>query len=252
LYRKIIKYNQVDVVKSSLEIPLVHIIESEQKEERQQQDNKLAEEALRLEEKLAEIIRQAEQQANDIIRQAGKEADKIRKQARDEGYQAGLRDGLQEGKRMGYQAGYEEAMKATEELKEKAKSLLQSAHRESREYISRTKKEIIRLAAAMAKKIIHTDIDLNDAVIVEMVKEALHRSEEKKQVLLRSPAKFVSVLKANIDEFEKICPHATFVVLEDATIESPGCVIETEDQVINLEVDLQLNNIIEALSGMVK
>ncbi|NLU36669.1 MAG: hypothetical protein GXX01_06600 [Clostridiales bacterium] len=244
---RIIKHNQVDIAGSSLEIPVVPI-ESEKESEKPAGDGQAAEETIRLNEELQELINRAEKQAENIIRQAHEEADSIRRQAREEGYQAGLK----EGKRTGYREGYEEAVKETEELKEKAKALLESAHRESREYISRTKAEIIRLAAAMARKIIHFNIDMNDEAIVEMVKEALHRSEEKKQVLLRSPAEFVSVLKANMDQFEKICPHANFIVLEDATVESPGCVIETEDQVINLEVDQQLNNIIEALSAMVK
>lgn len=246
--RRLIKNNQIDIVSGSLEIPLTPISLTSQKEMQPDIDSEMQEEVCQTRERLDEMIKKAESQAAEIISNAREEAESIKQQAREEGWQAGF----QEGRDSGYQAGYEEAIQSSEKMKEMARALLQNAHLKSREYISKTKEEIINLAAAMARKIIHTRIDMDDECIVEMVKEALHQSEEKNQVLLRCPVEFISVLQANSSQFEKICPNANFIILEDPTVKGSGCVIETEDQVIDLEIDQQLNNIVSALGTLVE
>jgi flagellar assembly protein FliH len=248
LSRKLIKNNQVDMVSGSLEIPLTPINLTSETEIKPDIEPELQQELNKTRARLDEMKRQAEAQAADIIRQAREQAESIKVQAKEEGYQAGF----QEGRQSGYQTGYDEAIQSTEQMKEEAKALLKNAHLQSREYISQTKDEIISLAAAMAKKIIHISVDLNNECILEMVKEALYRSEEKKQVLLRCPAEFVSLLQANTSQFEKICPNATFIILEDPSVKKPGCVIETEDQVIDLDIDNQLENIVNALGALEK
>jgi flagellar assembly protein FliH len=250
LSRKLIKNNQVDMGTDSLAIPVspVRIIRKadpeNSKEKEAAYDRELEETALQAKAQIEEKIRQAEQQAKDVIDQAEGQAEAIRIQARETGYQKGFREGHQ----AGYQTGYKEAAQKTEEMREQAKALLSDAHRETREYIGRTREEIIRLAASMAKSIIRYSVDVREESIIEMVKNALHQAEERKQILLRCPAQYVSFLQANIYQFEKVCPSATFAVLEDTSVQSPGCIIETEDQSIDLEIDKQLDNIVNALS----
>ncbi|HHY81555.1 MAG TPA: hypothetical protein GX505_02620 [Clostridiales bacterium] len=243
LSRNLIKNNQVDMAKGCLQIPLMPIRNTLNGEKKSAAEWEAEEKARQIQVKLENMIRQAEAQAESIIQQAREQAQAIQMQARDEGYQAGL----QEGRKSGFQAGYKEGMQSTEQMQKQAKALLQAAHRESREYIRKTQAEIIKLAAAMAKKIIHINIDMNDESIVEMVREALHSSEDRKQVLLRSPAHYIPILQASSCQFEKICPNATFVFLEDSTLKEYDCIIETEDQVIHLEIDQQLDNIVNAL-----
>lgn len=248
LSRRLIKHNQIDMMSGCLDIPLSSIQVLKNRGGESIKEGEAEEAAHETRAKQDEIIRQTELQSQQLIRHAGEQAETIKRKAKETGYQAGL----QEGKQSGYQAGYDEALQHTKDMREQAKALLEAAHRESREYIKKTSLEIIQLAAAIAKKIICFSIDVKDESIVEMAKEALRQSEEKRQILMRSPAQFVSILQANAYQFEKICPNATFVFLEDPTIKSPGCVIETDDQVINLEVDKQLDHIIKALQTLEK
>lgn len=246
LFNKLIKNDQVDCSADCLEIPLSPIKLENCRKKKSFSEMEAEQKDQKIKENLDEIVKQSKDQAESLIQQAEEQALLIKEQARDEGYQAGL----QEGRQNGYQEGCAKAAQDAKEMKEKARGLLQSAHRESKKYVSKTQTEIIKLAAAMASKVIHLNIDTKDECIVEIVKNALRYSEEKRQILIRCSAKLVSILQTNSYQFEKICPNASFVFLEDPSIEDSGCMIETEDQVINLDVDKQLDNIVNALLTM--
>jgi len=248
LSRRLIKSDQVNMEAGSREIPLSPVREKSTADREMGDgamtcDSKREEELRQARDKMEEKLRDAEHEAEERIRRAEEQAASIRKQARETGYQAGL----QKGRKEGYQSGWEEAARKTRETQEQARALLSDAHRETRRYIARTREEIIQLAASMAKGIIRYSVNVREESIVEMAKNALHQAEERKQVLIRCPEQYVSVLEENIREFKKVCPNANFAILEDPSVKNPGCIIETEDQVMDLEIDRQLDNIVNAL-----
>ncbi len=83
-----------------------------------------------------------------------------------------------------------------------------------------------------------------------MSREVLKQSSEKEQVIIRCPEKYIPVFKVHSSQLENVCPNAKFVFIEDSSVQEPGCIIETDKQVINLEINHQLDNIIKALKGM--
>ena len=248
LSRRLIKSNQVNMEADSREIPLSPVREMSPADRETDDggmacDSKWEEDLRQARSKAEEKLRDAEHEAEARIRRAEEQAGSIRKQARENGYQAGF----QKGRKEGYKSGWDEAARNARETQEQARALLTDAHRETRQYIARTREEIIQLAASMAKGMIRYSVDVREESIVEMVKNALHQAEERKQILIRCPAQYVAVLEENIGNFKKVCPNANFAILEDPSVKSPGCIIETEDQVMDLEIDRQLDNIVNAL-----
>lgn len=193
-----------------------------------------------------ELLTQAKTEAKNIVEKAHKQAQEIKNKAQETGYQ----EGFQRGQEEGYQIGQNQAFQETKKIKEQAKQVLRGAHRESREYIQSTREEIIALATSMAENIIHFSIDIREENIVEMVKNALHQAEERRQVLFRCSSPSLSMLRANVEEFQRICPNAKFTFLEDKGVKEHGCIIETEEQVMNLDIDEQLKKIKTALVEM--
>ena len=248
LSRRLIKSDQVNMEAGSREIPLSPVRETRTADREtcdgtMAYDDKWEEKLRQARDKMEEKLRDAEHEAGERIRRAEEQAESIRKQAGETGYQAGF----QKGRKEGYKSGWDEAARNARETQEQARALLTDAHRETRQYIARTREEIIQLAASMAKGMIRYSVDVREESIVEMVKNALHQAEERKQVLIRCPAQYVSVLEENVRQFQKVCPNANFAILEDPSVKSPGCIIETEDQVMDLEIDRQLDNIVNAL-----
>lgn len=240
---RIIKSKEVGKEEESVSIP---IIPSEDLSKDQNNENAKTMGKSEWGLKAKEHLENAEHKAKKMIEEAQKETLAIKKQAQEQGFQ----EGFNQGKEEGHKKGHERARQETQESKENAKHLLQSAHKESREYIEKTRQEIIDLASSMARNILHFNIDTKDQSIVEMVKNALRHAEERKQIIIRSHPDYYLTLQTNLYQFNKICPNASFTFLEDKEIKGKGCIIESEEQVINLEIDHQLENIVTALLEM--
>lgn len=240
---RIIKNQEVGIDNEDIEIP---IIPAEGLYKNDHCRNKENIDQNKLEIQVQDVITNAEDRAKNIIEQAEQEANAIKRKARESGYQGGFRKGQEEG----YKQGYDRAIKDTNELKVNARQLLDNAHKESRKYIEKTREEIFNLASSIARSIIHFNIDTRDESIIEMVKNALKNAEERKQIIIRSHPDANLILQTNLYQFKKICPNAAFTFLEDKGIKGQGCIIESEEQVINLEIDSQLENIFTALLEM--
>lgn len=243
---RIIKHHQVDMKVNPVDIPIVSTEKFVKLAEKNHMDLEREEEFKSIKLQVDKMRKEAEKQAKSIIEQANKQAQIIKSQVQERGYQ----EGFQKGQEKGYQEGYEKALQDAKSIKEEARQLLMNAHKESRQYIENTQEEIIELAVTMAKRILYRQIDTKEESIIEMVKNALHEAEERKQIVIRCCSSSISVLQNHLDEFKKICPNAHFTFLEDNALEKYGCVIETEEQVMNLEIDQQLENIKTALLEM--
>lgn len=233
---RVIKNYQVDMGLDEFKVPIVpahHLIKTG--EEPLEEDGERDE--------IRDLIKNAQAEAEEIVQQAQIRAEQIKEDAYKQGYQEGLMQGREEGKRSAYQEVEDEV--AT--IKGQAKDLLHQAHQKTREYIRETREEIIELSVTIARNIIHHNLDVQDEAIVGMINNALKHAEGKKQVIIRSSPHHNLLLETNLYQFKKICPNANFIILEDRGMEGANCIIETEDQVINLNIDLQLVNIEKAL-----
>lgn len=244
---RVIKNHQIDPQRDNFEIPVISTKEFLKYAENstpapiEQMEN-----VQKAKIQKEELLTYAKTEAKNIVEKAHKQAQEIKNKAQETGYQ----EGFQRGQEEGYQIGQDQAFQEAKEIQEQAKQVLRGAHKQSREYIHSTREEITALATSMAESIIHFSIDTREEHIVEMVKSALHQAEERKQILFRCSAPSISILKVNTEEFQRICPNAKFTFLEDKGIKEHGCIIETEEQVMSLDIDEQLENIRTALLEM--
>lgn len=243
---RVIKNHQVDIKESTADIPIISTEKLEKVIEKNSGDLETQQKFMNLTSQIDEIKERAEKQANLIIDQANQEAQKIRAEAQERGYE----EGIQKGQELGYKEGYQKALQDIEEIKKQASELLKNAYKESRKYIENTREEIVGLAVTIAEQILHCKIDVMDDSMMEMIKNALQQVEERKQVLFRCPSSSISVLQNYLEEFQKICPNAHFTFLEDNTIGKYGCILETEEQIIDLKIDSQLENVKTTLLEM--
>jgi len=245
LYR-LIKNDQVDLESDTYQIPLVQIESNTSKVDDKGSDlvDRPTNDEARVQ--ANRLIEEASAGSKSILDQAQSQAEKLLEDAKKAGYEQGFEKGYQEG----YKAGKDKAEKDYEALLSSAKDLIEKAHIESRNYIKRTEDEIVDLAVSIAESIIKYSIDTRDEGIIDMVKAALHRAEEMGMILFRCSPDTILLLKANEHEFKKICPKAVFSFIEDKSIKSNGCIIETEEQVLDLEIQGQLEKVKTALKEM--
>lgn len=175
-------------------------------------------------------------------------ADRLLQQAQE---RSGLieREAYEKGYAHGEQAGMELATKKAEALLERYISSLTQLGRTRNDVLLQLEKDVVKLAAAIAKKIIHREIQADPEIILTMVRIALSRVGEKSLVNVRlNPVdfKFVADNKARLGTPSEL---AGITLIEDHSIARGGCLLDTEAGSIDARVDEQLREIEFGLLG---
>ncbi|WP_461205740.1 FliH/SctL family protein [Clostridium sp. DL1XJH146] len=180
----------------------------------------------------------------EIIEKALEEAEQIKKRARTEGYE----EGFEQGTSLGYEEGYNKAMEDVQAQKEGATELLLQAEKKRKEQLINLEDEIIEMAIMIAQKITKISIDDNDKKIMPMIKSVLNELVNRERMIIRVNAENLEILNKNEEELRKICPNAIFTFLEDNSLDTTNCIIDSEIEQINLDTKSQIDNIIKEFS----
>jgi len=176
-----------------------------------------------------ELLQSAQVRAQQTIQAATVRAEEIKTNAQKEGFDAGMESA---------------AVKITsmeDELSEQAQSLIKeiSAYRD--ELYDALQGSVLGLAMDIAEKIINTELQKDDKVYMEIVKKAVAGLKKADDFTLRvSRGEFDKYFKdgglwlrkgKDCGEFEAVC---------DPNLEPGALVIESDDEIVNAGVALQL------------
>ncbi len=177
--------------------------------------------------KAEKIILEAEKQANQIRKQAKDilaEVEAVREKAKKEGFEQGNQEGL---------AQVTEKLVQFEAIREK--------------FYKEAEPELIKLATAIAEKVIGQIVSEKPDVIMDVVKQALERSLGDRITIKLNPEDYKTIQESNF-EFKDILDRTKRLHLkEDDTIAKGGCVVETEVGTIDAQIETQMEAIKKAL-----
>lgn len=165
----------------------------------------------------------------NLISRAREEADSIREAANKEGYQEGLN----------------RAAEDLEQIKGTFTAFM-NAPQEVFEYIA---PDILEISIDIAQKIIKNEIKQNPEVVIAKITEILKTlSKEEPKVTIRVNPAQVGIAKQGIpDMLNDAGLDAKIVVLPDETVTEGGCIVSTNNGVIDATIESQLAIIKEAL-----
>lgn len=183
--------------------------------------------------------------ANDRIRPNKKPSSTGRFDA--QAYQEGFNDGLEKGTNEGQQAGFERAAKKLEPVLDSLQQgLLQLTNLRQDMYQS-IENEVVDLALAIARKVICREIEVDKEVVVCVAREALAKVEAPGKIKIKlnpSDLEFINETKYQISE---LIGNIDNVTLEaEKSIQSGGCVIETDLGEIDARIENQLQAVEES------
>lgn len=164
--------------------------------------------------------------ANDLVHD---ESDQNSRQARDEG----LREGEARARR-----DYEQALKREREAVKKS---IQEFQRERDSYYQRVEAEVVQLALAIARKVLHREAQVDPLLLAGIVRVALRKLEIGTRVRVRvNPSEVTGWQKilAEVDD-----SGAVPEIEEDATVPPARCVLQTELGATELGIEPQLKEI---------
>ena len=189
----------------------------------------------------AELRRIKEQ----VIEQAKLEGEALKKEAYEEGLKEGQLDGYESGLENGYQAGEEKA----NHLKENALKVIENAENEMKKYQREKQHEFIDLASIMAETILGKELKQTKSELQTLLEPVLNKLDKNDNFIT------IFVRKENqehtnkyMNELKECYPEMKFAVIVDDSLEKNGCIVETNYELIDLQLRKQLDLMVNDLT----
>jgi len=130
-------------------------------------------------------------------------------------------------------------------------SLAAAVQRERTEFFDRIEPELVRLAVAIAEKVIGRELELRPDVAVDMVRTAMKRLRDREALRVSvNPRDLDQVKAARDDLVSAVDGVRKLEVVEDRRVGPGGCVIESPNGTLDARIKTQIEEIEAALDGV--
>ena len=191
------------------------------------------------------VVKSAKSEAESIVNKAHDEAERIKQQAREEGYHAGFEEGMQDARKE-----IQEKSDALESHLQEAKLQLQ---RKEAELIKDTEHKMVDLLCQFIPSITGVVIENQRDVLLYMINTAMQDLDNSKHFVIKvAMDDYEDVAARKDDIYGALNPNVELEIFEDAKLAPMQCLIETDNGIVDISLDVQLENLITALKLMVK
>lgn len=186
------------------------------------------------------LKRQAQDEAEEILAQARQRAEEITGEAR-QTLDAERKGAEEAGREAGREAGFAEGKAEVERLVERTQVVLERAQDKRAEILAETEQEIIDLVLLIARKVIKVISENQRGVIVSNVVQALRKVKARGNVIIRVNIADLKLATEHTKNFIQMMEGAKSIqVVEDSSVDSGGCIIETDFGEIDARIASQL------------
>ncbi len=157
------------------------------------------------------------------------------------------RDAFAQGFAQGERSGAEAAAARSEAVLQRLKQTIEELQSLRAEMIHKTERQVVQLAIAMAKRIVHREISLDPELLSAMARVALDRLGDAASATIRlHPDDYAATAGANGD----VRTESTVVrVVADPVVRRGGCLVQSEFGLIDVSADAQIQELATALLG---
>jgi len=186
------------------------------------------------------VLAQAKEEAEKLVSEAKQLAEKLETDTRktlDDEKNAALTQAREEGVKQGYAEGKTEV----DRLIERTHTVLERAQDKRGEILIQTEEEVIRLVLLMVRKVVKVISENQREVVVSNVVEALKKVKDRGNIIIRVNLEDLKLTTEHTKDFIKMLEGVKSVqVAEDSSVDSGGCVIETDFGEIDARISSQL------------
>ena len=189
----------------------------------------------------AQVIKQqAEEEAQRIIAEANNKAQEQEKEVR-QSLEGERNESKEQGRVEGREDGYAEGKAEVERLIERTQTVLERAQNKRSEILNETEKEIVDLVLLIARKVIKVISENQRDIITTNVVEALRKVKTKGNVVIRVNLVDLKLATEHKQDFIKLMEGVSSInIVEDSSVDSGGCIIETDFGEIDARISSQL------------
>ncbi|MDR0876720.1 MAG: flagellar assembly protein FliH [Treponema sp.] len=186
------------------------------------------------------LKRQAEDEAEKIIAGARQKAQDIEDSSR-QAFEAERKDAEERGRIAGREAGFVEGKAEVERLVKRTQTVLERAQDKRGEILAETEQEIIDLVLLISRKVIKVISENQRNVVISNVVQALRKVKGRGNIIIRVNMADVKLTTEHIKDFIQLVEGSKSIqVVEDSSVDSGGCVIETDFGEIDARISSQL------------
>lgn len=194
-----------------------------------------------------DIINNARQEADDIIDEANKQAEIILSEAKGQ---------AEEVKSEAHENGYNEGLlSAQNEYNDKAMQLENEYNAkvsELEEQYSKMKEEIepdlVNTLMDVFEKVTHTIAEDNKEIVLHLINNVMKNVDNSHEFVIKvSPEDYQFVADNQGKIYCAMSSEVNLEVVQEASLKSSECIIETDTGVFNCSLDIELNNLIKEI-----
>jgi len=196
------------------------------------------------------LKQQAEDEAQRIISDAQYRANLLENEVR-QTLENERREAKEQGKTEGKEEGYTAGKTEVDRLIERTQVVLKRAQEKRGEILSETEKEIVDLVLLISRKVIKVISENQKNIIITNVIEALRKVKAKGSIIIRVNLSDLQLATEHKQDFIRLLEGVnTIHVVEDNSVDSGGCIIETDFGEIDARIASQLAELEEKILGI--
>lgn len=167
------------------------------------------------------------------------------RKAREMAMQQELAAAVEKAREQGFRQGETQARTAGEqalnEQRQAVASALKEFEQQRADYFRRVESEVVRLALAIARKVLHREAQLDPLLLAGVVRVALDQMQAGSRVVLRASTDAVESWRKFCAEYRR--EGQTVDIVSDSSLKGPGCVLQAEVGSTEISLEGQLQEI---------
>jgi type III secretion protein L len=168
-----------------------------------------------------QILAKAQEQAAQLLEDARREKERVVAESTERGYAAGL---------------------------DQWNDALADAWKQREDFLAEHEAELVRLAVAIAKKIIGRSLEVNPGTVLQTAKEALRAVRSERRVIIKVNPSDEDALRQQAGSLKMLGTEVgELVIIGNPSIEAGGCIVESDLGIIDAQIGTQLSSIENAL-----
>ncbi|MBZ4653164.1 MAG: fliH [Peptococcaceae bacterium] len=188
---------------------------------------------------IEELIAEAQQKADEITLKSRSQAQMILETAHQESQDIKNR-AYEEGYRLGYEKGLAEARHEIKELHGHAQELIGALQQEKLNMLKAYESELLDLVMLITEKILGVIVEVKPEIINGVISRTLSQTAENGKIMVKVNPFHIPYLNISRE-------HDNVVIQEDVSVKPGGCVIISENGIIDAQLEGQIALLKQAL-----
>ncbi|MDR3138407.1 MAG: flagellar assembly protein FliH [Treponema sp.] len=186
------------------------------------------------------LKQEAEEKAGRILETARQNAQEIEDTVRS-ALENERKDAEEQGRLAGREAGYQEGKAEVDRLVERTRLVLERAQDKRGDILAETEQQIIDLVLLIARKVIKVISENQRNVVISNVVQALRKVKGRGNIIIRVNMADIKLTTEHTKNFIQMVEGTNSIqVVEDSSVDSGGCIIETDFGEIDARISSQL------------